>query len=909
MLGMTSGGRFSSGQAWTRKGRLDELNRQRSEADERRRALLAAMAKPTGSAKASAAAAAPERLSGLTKPLNEALRYSRTTASDETLIVADGLPLLETMRGAIHDRVDRVVLAWPQRPDNGFVAVALYLLEGRARGWHGHATLALWPWRSASPWTSRSVLVEPAGIYQCARAAADDLLAGAAWTKAAVNHDALNMVQLRLRDLVSPPATKSHSSEYTVRRPTLFELTSFFAPSAPGSRRLYGDEAPEPLKRVLAHTLLKKNGTSAAGILAGVSHPAKAPLAVLGLPLAKESIIKQYFGFERFSALGLDLVVADLTRTAITEMGENWPIALERLALALRSVGERRPGILVLAEDTFVFGKAEKVLRNVAQQTKSRGKPYIAEGLLLRYPGFLGIPRPKLVSPAPIKFNADIKDGSLITLRKDVLKAAGEMVEAGAPEAAAALRSGLSFVRLIANLPVGYAEARRIIHVLHGTDDDSDQSIRQRFFRDAALSPLTRAIVEVAGFREVLSRIYERMTNTVDAWDIESPISLKIRNMIEAGETIDQKTLFVLPDRNLVDIFLASDIALRCRWSVTNGREMLETARLAAASRMVVVRPTSNLLRTLITGDSIPPRVDILGDASGAALLAAELAPIAKLAAFAAYAGRASALMEAIGKSTSNLQEDEQELELPLPVSSQDIDFTQSGEVYSGPVICLATERGHRMLYRPSSDVLRHTPDELRAFERVDAAMISRGDHVLVLAAPLMEALRQALARAPKTVETLRAYHRAVAERCATIAGSTRMDKARHIHALIKARDSTFEDSEVFNVSHWINVDETTIDTPGSRPQAPRSKKRFDLFMDGLGIIKVLSDNYWDWGIRATRSYRMREGLLFNQRATQFILEPESLMAKRTDRDMRGLWHAVMDNVDVVTSKEQINAR
>lgn len=79
--------------------------------------------------------------------------------------------------------------------------------------------------------------------------------------------------------------------------------------------------------------------------------------------------------------------------------------------------------------------------------------------------------------------------------------------------------------------------------------------------------------------------------------------------------------------------------------------------------------------------------------------------------------------------------------------------------------------------------------------------------------------------------------------------------------------------------------------------------------MDALGVIKILSDNYWDWGIRATRSYRMREGLLFNQRATQFILEPESLMAKRTDRDMRSLWHAVMDNVDVVTSKELVNAR
>jgi hypothetical protein len=104
-------------------------------------------------------------------------------------------------------------------------------------------------------------------------------------------------------------------------------------------------------------------------------------------------------------------------------------------------------------------------------------------------------------------------------------------------------------------------------------------------------------------------------------------------------------------------------------------------------------------------------------------------------------------------------------------------------------------------------------------------------------------------------------------------------------------------------------VDETTLDDPAAQPQAPRTRRRFDLFAEALGMPSQLSDAYWDYGIRATRSYRVREGLLFHQRAVQFVVEPESLMARQADRDLRALWQAIMDSVDAVVRKELVNAR
>jgi hypothetical protein len=159
---MAAGGRFDRGQTWGNKGRVDALNRQRAEDQEKRRALLANMA-GRGSAAPNPTEAHPlaPTARGLAKPHPNPLGYGRTQAGAEAMVVADGMAVLEILRTSVQDRRDRVVLAWPGRPDNGFVAAALYLLKGWARGWHGHATLAVWPWRPGITWSARSISSNP----------------------------------------------------------------------------------------------------------------------------------------------------------------------------------------------------------------------------------------------------------------------------------------------------------------------------------------------------------------------------------------------------------------------------------------------------------------------------------------------------------------------------------------------------------------------------------------------------------------------------------------------------------------------------------------------------------------------------------------------------------------------------
>jgi hypothetical protein len=269
-------------------------------------------------------------------------------------------------------------------------------------------------------------------------------------------------------------------------------------------------------------------GPSGEKHLQSLSNPAKAPLAIFGLPVEQEAGLKRRLSFDRFTKVGLDVIIADLTRTAIAEIGDKWPQALGHLVRAVHAMNLPRPSVVVVTEDVFVMRKAELVLNEIAQAARVQGKPYLTEGLLLRHPGFLAPPQVPAVPTSPILFRADIKDGSLLGLRDEVLAAAKEMLQAGAPEAAAGLRSALSFVRLIANLPLGYTEAKAAITELYDTEDDRSLRVRAKFFLDGALSGLAQAILVTPAHRATLRRVYDRVCATVAQWEAATPISLNV---------------------------------------------------------------------------------------------------------------------------------------------------------------------------------------------------------------------------------------------------------------------------------------------------------------------------------------------------------------------------------------------
>ena len=391
-----------------------------------------------------------------------------------------------TIIDSMEDGRDRIVLAWPSRPDNGFVAAALALREARATSRLPHGTLALWPWRSGATYGSRRVLVNAEDICQTARLKASAELHEAASARLA--HKALCLVELRLQDLLPSRAehAKLQSEALPVHHPTLLETTAVFVPTESRSAAVYVPNPDQILKRVRRHTTL---GTIP-GHVGDVGDPLVTPFAIMGLNPTDQAQLTRCLDYERFVTHSLDAVIVDLTRSGWQALAPDWQRQLLALLIALDTGNlPRRPPIVILCEDAFTMRAADLVVRRHSEEAKSKRR-LLKHGALLLNAGILeasGIPEaPELL---PVSFAADIKDASLAPLRDRLISLSRRLREAGQVNAAITVGKGLHALSTFASLPLGIKEARENASILFEGDGHEAP-----FFPSAALQPM----VEVA---------------------------------------------------------------------------------------------------------------------------------------------------------------------------------------------------------------------------------------------------------------------------------------------------------------------------------------------------------------------------------------------------------------------------
>jgi hypothetical protein len=803
----------------------------------------------------------------------------------------------------MEDGRDRIVLAWPSRPDNGFVAAALALREARATGRFNHGTLALWPWRSGSTHAARSILVNTEDILQTAQRDASvlEVRDHAVNSHAKLACAALCLVELRLRDLLASRGdqAKPRSKDLAAYNPTLLETTAVFAPSEIESELVYAPGADQVLKRVRRH---KKLATTSDRI-AEVGDPLVTPFAIMGLNPTDRAELSRCLHYERFVTHGLDVVIIDLTRRALAP---EWQRQLLSLLIAL-DVGDlpRRPPIVILCEDAFTMRGADLVVRKHAGGTRS-GRRLLKHGALLLNAGILEAPgKPKIPEMLPVSFVADIKDASLAPLRGRLIGLSRRLREAGQVNAAITVGKGLHVLSTFASLPLGIREAKENASILFEGDGREEVTARSSFFPTAALQP----IAEIAGAAPELAAdihaLLEDVWSRVGSWEQDTPVSLKLAQLLSDPEWNAHDVLLVMPDACTVAVFLVSDRGLSCACTIIEASKLTKQASLKEWRWIIIVRPEPPALRTLLTMCIMPSRVLLLGDAAGISLIATELRLLASIREFSVLAGRAEELANALnrGGADETIDLDKVEYHYRLPTTENLIDLTQNATGYIGEVVRFTLEGGGRIAYRPASDVLVFTPDEIRPFRRVAACEVDTGDSILVLRKDIRDKLSEveALSRSRESAAQLKLYHESVVRFRQRLPGDNLLTKARHALAMMRAIEPTTGDHEVFNIVRWLSVEPSDSLQP---PRAARDQQRFSVFMKAAGIDKSLADAYWNLAIVPVRIYSIEEGQDFNRRVVQFIMDPEGVAAGTGWRDYEGLWQAVVDSVERVIHKE-----
>jgi hypothetical protein len=411
-------------------------------------------------------------------------------------------------------------------------------------------------------------------------------------------------------------------------------------------------------------------------------------------------------------------------------------------------------------------------------------------GAYLPEPGLLGPPVPLAAELPPLRFEADIKDASLAGLRRDLVALGRSFRQRGEAGAADGASKALALLRRAASLPIGLREAREIADILNEGDDEVDIRVRSLFRPKVALGPLAAAAELVPEFGETTRRLVSGVEARVAAWEEETPVSPKLAQLLSHPGWNSQATVLAMPDHWIADVYLSSDRALGVGCDVVDHRGLPDRLSSTSPVRIIIIGPTPEAVRALLTAHVSPESVILLGDAAGVALLIAEIAPLGRIAAFAPIAGRARAMAAALRRGGANEQLDlaEAEFRIAAMIPEGEIDLTRSGEAYHGDIFHFTTSR-HRIAYRPTSDVLQFSPGETRSFEKKAARQIRPGDRILVLDASVREPIRRALAGSRETLKQLAVYHSRVAAIRASTPGAPDMDKARYVLAAMRALD------------------------------------------------------------------------------------------------------------------------
>lgn len=885
------GGRPSPG------GRQQDIQKRREQS---RAAIHSQLALAKESLLATRASAIPEKIERPGIRGSRCINYASTTNPTEWISLDAGRPFVEGVLNCIEDGIDRILMSWPHRPSSGFVIGALALREARASGRLAHATLAYWPWRSGATWAARQILVNPVDLADVAKQAINEITAGADWPVAPLRHDSLCMIEMRLRDLRSNDAGR----RVVVRSPTLLETTCVFPPNGDKRAVPYGADPGQILRRVREHTHMGDLNAGLEKHLEAVADPTGAPFALFGLPPAKTSdALARFVTWGGASRNGWDAIVADLTRTGRSDLQDEWEAPFDALVKSLDADQGRRPPLVVITDDAFVLRRATRLANAHLATTRPRRK-LREHGVYLEKDGLLG---PAAAIPpdlSSISFEADIKDASLAPIRSRLLDLGAGFRRDGDVFAANAVSQVLRFVRRAASLPLGLDEAQKVAEILFDPEDDFDGAIRGMFRPKVALGRLASLRDLSPGFGTQTDDLLNTILLKCENWGADSPVSAKLATMFGQAQWNDRTTMVSIADRVVADVYMASDRVMKCKATIVDHASL--SARIAAdrPHRLIVLGPTPETVRSLLVAPHAPARVVLLGDVAGASLLNTEVAPLERLPEFSGFAARARSFSQSLRKGGADEALDISELHFRIQTKAPEgeINLTRADDVYRGDVVKVVTAKGHKLVYRPASDVLVYKQSELRPFERVPARNLEAGDEILVLDENVREPVRRAMAGSRRSLKELNAYHGHIAEIRRQTPGASEAEKARYILRSMQAISGGIGSHETPNIRRWLTADQAQGREDGTKqPRAAQDKERFGVFMKAVGVQTQLAEIYWDYAILPTRSFRAQEGHAFNQRVVQFVLDPEGTAGvSGAWKSMESLWHLVMESVDTV---------
>lgn len=618
----------------------------------------------------------------------------------------------------------------------------------------------------------------------------------------------------------------------------------------------------------------------------------------------------------------LNLLYLDLTLNARIRLGWDW---IERAKEIVRHLREVHPsaGILAVVDDPWIYRTVRfEVLGKKRHGKKGKTTPAPGEVIYSPEAGILqdcdqqSVPLEGASLISVDGFFGDV-DRNIESLRH----LARRLSDKGDPASAVTARNLIGTVRRSASLPGSISELSQFIERETTTAIAADYLAAYRVTADLS------TLADPAGLASQLdaeSGILATTRHLMRDLEKATPMATLIEEAIQPALRSSSRSVFVFRS-DMIAEFAADTLGAKYPKLVERidgnmirfgGARVLSTISSTPTSsrnefkRAIIVAPTSTTILSILSEAWLPQHVVFLADADtlafaarDAARLADEIGVEALASRLNAFAARADARVNEIGRHTIKLDSEVPFDDVEFP-AGQVVDLSGGGKGEKR-LVEIGLSNGQRIIARPSTGlVLRDDGTATTTFVERPASQVKPGDEVCIIGPGFIERARSLVNIRATAAEEIREYHNQVAKRFNEIPGGSTNGRLRVLVERMGKPEIPIE-----RARYWIALTEQ-IDKPLHEvvPHAPQDRDTFLRFTSALGIGDKLAQSFWLWAVVAQRSHRMRAGNLFYDAFRGILTDPHAALASNKGRsaEIRALRAMADEHVGTVAEIRSI---
>ena len=331
-----------------------------------------------------------------------------------------------------------------------------------------------------------------------------------------------------------------------------------------------------------------------------------------------------------------------------------------------------------------------------------------------------------------------------------------------------------------------------------------------------------------------------------------------------------------------------------------DSREAIDLAEQLPTSfeQIYLILPRQKYLSRLLAQKEMPSALSFVCDGGTVLSLLRYINTLSKIPGLEIIRTRLNAIREALQQAADNhfpVRGELDEVEMIVNTLMYNIRESEPGSYHGHPVI-IVTDEGVDISAYEGSEILQYREDnELQPFSKSTVSQLQSGDKFFVITPAFLDSASDKINITAMASDSLRAYHLSIVQRTSNLGTHSLKRRAEIIQQKMKAdADSSDigEGENLGNIIRWINV-EKLLEIPRElvKPQAPKVRRVFKLFMNALDASEAEIDWYWSAAIQSTRKARIRAGLDRNRIFYKLLLDPSSVAQyfHSDPRDLRKL--------------------